>query len=538
MSEEVKVDLFLRKATGLVKEIGPFGAFLLPWTSMAGSGITLYAIQVIYNYPAASVPLAFLVVGIPTTICAGAIALLMLATPRSAAGYIWGTRFVDPFLGWFGTGWIYWLAQIFSCALVSYVLGTVYPVIFIIMGTAAHLGWLTSFGTTLMTNIPMQDAAIILLVIILGLTTIIEVKHYMKILIAIWTINTIGLVVSLGLFVTNNPTTIPAAWNNIWGPGAYQTITSLASKYDLANYVSGTSTGLWGDTLSTIAYIFWALTGFEATAYVAGEVRNPRQSFLYWYMAGMIVTVVWYAAVAAAAYNAYGSFILQYNYVYNLYTAGKLTAAETTAVSSYMMTPSMPLFEASLGSTPVLQILGALWFWPVTCVLTTYLLSTRSAFGMAFDRMFPAAFGAVNDRTHTPVKGAVLNIAAAVFWAIVMFTSFGFLVSAANTSFWYAFFYLIFSVSAIVLAYKRKDIWEKGVRRLVFGIPETTFLGALSAAGMLWLLALSAIGISLLAWDVSVLWMFVGILVFVYYLHMSDKRGINITQIYGEVPPP
>lgn len=538
MGEEVKVDLFLRKATGLVKEIGPFGAFLLPWTSMAGSGITFYAIQVIYNYPAASVPLAFLIVGIPTVICSGCIALLMLSTPRSAAGYIWGTRFVDPFLGWFGGGWVYWLAQVFSCALVSYVLGTVYPVIFIIMGTAAHVEWLTSFGTAVMTNLPMQGTFVIVIIILLGLTQIIEVKHYMKILMAIWALNTIGLLASLALFVTHSPVSAPAAWNNLWGAGAYETINSLAAKYNLAGYVGSTSTGFWGDTMLTIAYIFWALTGFEATAYVAGEVRNPRASFLYWYMGGMVLTVVWYAGVAAAAYNAYGDFILKYNYVYNLYTAGKLAAGEAAKVTSYMMTPSMPLFAASLGATPVFQILGSLWFWPVTCVLTTYLLATRSAFGMAFDRMFPAAFGAVSDRTHTPIKGSLLTIVASVFWAILMFTSFGYLVSAANTSFWFAFFYLIFSVAAIVLPYKRKDIWEKGIHRRIFGIPDTTFLGALSAIGMLWLLALSTIGISLIAWNVSLLWMAVGILVFVYYVHKMSKRGISIVQVYGEVPPP
>jgi hypothetical protein len=55
---------------------------------------------------------------------------------------------------------------------------------------------------------------------------------------------------------------------------------------------------------------------------------------------------------------------------------------------------------------------------------------------------------------------------------------------------------------------------------------------------MFWILALSTVGISLLAWNVSVLWMLVGVLVFVFFLAKNEKRGIKMTAIYGEIPPP
>jgi hypothetical protein len=122
--------------------------------------------------------------------------------------------------------------------------------------------------------------------------------------------------------------------------------------------------------------------------------------------------------------------------------------------------------------------------------------------------------------------------------SMVSFTVLGLLVSAANTSFWFALFYLMFSVSAIMVPFKRKDLWAKGTARKIFGIPDTTLLGALSAIGMLWIMALSTLGISGTAWNVTILWMAAGILIFVYYVHKLEKRGINITQVYGEIPPP
>jgi len=538
LTEEFKVELFLRKSTGLVKEIGPFGSFMLPWASMAGSGITLYSISVIYSYPNGSVPGAFLIVAVPTLLSVICFALLGITTPRTAGAYVWVSRFVDPFVGWFGTGWIYWLAQIFSIGLIGYVLESVIPVIFTIIGGAAGLPGLVAFATGMESNTFTQGAVIVGTIVILGLLAMIEIKHYMKIVMVIWGLNAIGLIVSAILFATNNPTTIPAVWNNVWGAGSYQMIQSLATKYNLAGYVASTSSGWFNDTLGIVVYIFWALTGYEINSYVAGEVRNPRSSFLYWFTGGMVATIIWYSLVTWLAYNAYGGFILQYSYVYNLFQAGKLAANETAAVTPYMVLPSMPLFSASLAGPPALRILAAWWFWPITSIIVTYLCATRSMFGMAFDRMFPTVFGKVSDRTHTPIPATIFTMIAAIIVALTFFTTLGYLASAANSSFWFAFVYVMVAFCAIVLPYKRRDIWEKGTHRRIFGIPDTTFFGALAAIGMLWILTLSTIGISLVGWDVSILWMAIGVLVFVYFAAKNERRGINITQIYGEIPPP
>ncbi|MGP8069590.1 MAG: APC family permease [Candidatus Bathyarchaeia archaeon] len=537
MTEEFKVELFLRKSTGLVKEIGPVGSFILPWASMAGSGITLYSIEVIYNYPMGSVPGAFLLVGIPTIISVFTFALLGVTTPRAAGAYVWGSRFVDPFVGWLGTGWIYWLAQIFSIGLVAYVMGSVSSVIFTMWGTALNIPALTAFGTLISGTVPQTEFTVAI-IIVLGLLAMVEIKHYMKIMMVIWALNTLGLIVSAILFAANNPATVPAAWDHVWGPGAFELIASLATKYNLAGYVSRTSSGSWNDTLAIVAYIFWALTGYEVNAYVGGELRNPRSSFMYFFTAGMIGTVIWYSIVTWLAYNAYGGFILQYNYVYNLYNAGTLNATDAARVSSYMLLPSMPLFSASLAGSPAVEVLAAWWFYPVTSVIVTYLAGTRCMFGMSFDRMFPSAFGKVNDRMHTPINATIACMIGGIIVAVVDLTSYGYLASAANTSFWYAFAYLIVAFTAVVVPYKFPDIWGKGTKRRIFGIPDMTLVGALGVIGMFWILALSTVGISLLAWNVSILWMLLGVFVFVYFVVKNEKRGIKMTQIFGEIPPP
>jgi len=538
LTEEVKVELFLRKATGLVREIGPGASFILPWAGMAGSGITFYAVYVMYAYPQGSVPLAFLIVGVPCIFNAAIIAMLAVYTPRSAGGYVWSSRFVDPFLGWFAGGWIYYFTYVLTIALLAYVMGTVFPTIFAVIGTAIRFPALTNVAYALSVSGALQDEFIILMIVVIGLVSMIEMKHFMKIMIGVWALNVAGLVVSCILFATNNPSTIPATWNAVWGAGSYQTIVNLSTKYNLSGYVSSTTTGFWGDTLGIIVYIFWAISGYETMGYVAGEVRNPRTSFLYLYMAGMITTVLWYSVVAWLLYNAYGNFILQYSFVQNLYSAGKLAANETAAVAPYMFTPSMPVFSASLTTVPILQILAAWWFWPITLTLGSFMVCTRSMFGMAFDRMFPTVFGDVNDRTHTPIKATLATIVISIIFAVISFTWLGYLVSAANTVFWSSLFYLFYSAAAIMLPYKRPDIWKKGIIKTVGGVPLVTILGACSMMGMLWLLSLSTIGISLTAWNVSEIWSILGIGIFVYYARKNSKRGVSVTAIFGEVPPP
>jgi amino acid transporter len=159
-------------------------------------------------------------------------------------------------------------------------------------------------------------------------------------------------------------------------------------------------------------------------------------------------------------------------------------------------------------------------------------------FGMAFDRMFPSVVGRVSDRTHTPIVATIITMIAASIVALTDFSAYGYLISAYNASFWFALVYLFVAFAAIVLPYKRRDVWEKGTKRKIFGIPDTTLVGALAAIGMFWILGLSTIGWSLLSWNITVLWMLIGILTFVYFTAKNERRGINITQIYGEIPPP
>jgi amino acid transporter len=152
--------------------------------------------------------------------------------------------------------------------------------------------------------------------------------------------------------------------------------------------------------------------------------------------------------------------------------------------------------------------------------------------------MFPEKFSQVSERTHTPIYASLLNIVLMCLCAGLAFSVYGYLVSAANTSFFTALYYFAFALAAIALPYKRPEIWEKGLAKKIFGLPEMTVLGAICAALMVWVMGLSAIGVNEQAWNVTEVWILIGFLVLVYYIWKNRKMGINFMDIYKEIPPP
>ncbi|HMK82709.1 MAG TPA: amino acid permease, partial [Candidatus Bathyarchaeia archaeon] len=192
----------------------------------------------------------------------------------------------------------------------------------------------------------------------------------------------------------------------------------------------------------------------------------------------------------------------------------------------------------SLAGSTILRIIASMWFWPLVGMFPIYVALNRAVFSMSFDRMFPEKLAQVSDRTHTPVYATLFNIVICCIWSVLAMSVYGFLVAGANTSFMLSFCYFIWCLAAIALPYKRPELWEKGFKKKILGFPEMTFLGAIAAGGMMWILALSTLGISETGWNVTSLWMFLGVLILVYYINKNTKRGIKVMDIYKEIPPP
>jgi len=94
MGEEGVV--FVRRASGLVREIGWFSALTMVLGHVIGGGINWHSTKDIVYYPGADVPMAFFIAGVPSVLLAVCFALMAVMMPRAGGDYIYITRAMDP----------------------------------------------------------------------------------------------------------------------------------------------------------------------------------------------------------------------------------------------------------------------------------------------------------------------------------------------------------------------------------------------------------------------------------------------------------
>ncbi len=537
LTEEVKIPIFVRKATGLTREVSSFGAYMIPWASMAGSGITVFAVQSIYLYPQANLALGFIIAGLPMLFNAMAIVILAIAMPRSGGGYVWGSRIVNPFLGWFSPGWMFFVTALLGLGLLLWVSSGTIGTILSVVGNVMHNPGLISFAITLSTVPWARMTFAVLYNLFLFAIGVLGTRKVLYATYIAWAVNVVGSLTSIGLYYTHNPVSAQASWNAVWGTGAWEQVIDMSNKYGFSSYVAGQTKGPMQDTVLITTDLFWAYTGWETLGYVAGEVRSPRSSFLYWYMLGSVSTMAFYTIAGFGPHYAYQEFVGRYVFLWKNYQAGNIASADSAAMMTPIMFACQPLFSASLSTNAAVQGAASIWLYPATCLFLTYFSTPRTLMSMAFDRMLPERLADVNERWHTPhISCAVLVV---IGWVEAFLVAFGFdiFATAANLSFFTAFYCILFSWAAMILPYERPEIWALGLKKRILGIPEGTLIGVIGSAFLFEYWFLGCLGMSLEAIFVTILWMIAGIIIYVYYLHKNQARGVPIKETFREIPP-
>src|SRR5262245_6351774 len=88
--------VFLRKSTGLVREMSPSGALIYNVLTMGVASLVYVYITAAYAYPNGSIPWAFVITGVLSSIAMLAYAMLASSLPRSGGDYVYQTRAKIP----------------------------------------------------------------------------------------------------------------------------------------------------------------------------------------------------------------------------------------------------------------------------------------------------------------------------------------------------------------------------------------------------------------------------------------------------------
>lgn len=542
MSTEKKV--FVRKATGLVREIGFWTAAIIVFCNVVGLGwqkrvfqFTGPAIVPENTYVAGMPPvtMSFLIVGIIVLLTVFMFAVLGAAMPRSGGGYVYISRIIHPFVAFLAS-----LLEYFSIAVSYGLIGTaVFEAILI-------YAWIAGWGTAWASSEFLLIGGMIVVAFFAGIAYF-GASMTGKILRVMFIIPAIITLFLYGFMLSATPATMEAGVRAITGLSPTQ-FTQMALDQGMATSYAG---DYWGAMATATIGTYWAYIGFAASTFVAGEVKEagkalPRTLFVANILILLLyVSISYVSAHAAMLVGQVGDYSFFSAYSFLSYGGGKLPEGVGRA-----WMPVIAGFNASgMGMTWFLVLIPIFAvFWVANDIPPFILTSSRIIFAMSFDRVLPEKLSEVNERWHSPAMAILVTMLVAfvgnfaesdilVKYNVPVLTPYinsgGGVVA---TDVWDVVFFLIASLAGMLFVFRRKDIYEKSPYKPGTGVVAA--VGLIATLSNIYLLYLVASG-----WLVPEPWIFtlflivVGAIIYYYYRTKGSRVGVDYATIYAEIPP-
>jgi amino acid transporter len=538
-----KPDLFLRKATGLIRSWSVMDAFIYAFFSVNLVTLGLYTISQAWAFQGGMVPaliISAILILSEIVVYAGLIAVM----PRAGGDYVWQSRILGGSTGFIlsMTGWcfILWLWTPIYADMLRHI---------VLVPLAAVLGF--KEAALSIASSPMAWFAVcvatclfVLLVIALGMKAYARVQKF-----CFWVGNA-GLLVVLVMLFAGDHSNFKASFD----AGALQ-LFGMKDAYaavDAAGKTAGATTPLWGGTVSQVFLLMPFLAFFNlwpnwgATLY--GEVKGAqdfRKNFMGM-AAALLVTTAIVIVLLLAIDKAIGwGFYMNANAAY---WSSRWGLVEGPAVLPVWPYPALLALMSTPSTLVRVVVLAAMAMWFFGWAGTIYLSSTRILFSASFDRLLPEAIAKVNPKTRTPINALLFMIIPGLIVSLLYcFNIFNFQSLTLVSTLVIAATFLGTGISAVVLPFVKKDLYSasplakfsigKVPLISVFGLVFCGFLGYLLYE---WVIDPNGLyGISYRNVTSVIFMVLLYLLAAGIYVGVRGHRkrsGIDVSKIYGEIP--
>lgn len=562
--------LFVRKATGLVREVGPMTAIIICLANTIGLGWQKRIFQFTGPAPVPEntyllgmppMAMAFLIGGIVILFSTVAFAILTAAMPRSGGGYVVISRILNPFVGYVSS-WVEFLSIAWSFGMI---------------GVAVFEG-LGVFGAVAGIAVPFTDVQMftggLILVILFTAIGALGVRMAGYLLQTMFWIPAVLTVYVLFLLFSGagNPTLVTAGMQSVLGhtPADYVNA-ALKQGMDTAfkgSYFDAVSVGILG--------AYWSYIGYAASTFVAGEIKEanktlPRTLFI----AGIVIVAV-YMAVSMATYTGTkvavtpdGKWSLFSAYAFLSWGGGNLGQAGLSGVKAWStVVAGLTGSGMGLASLNILLVIFGV-FWIANDIPPFILTASRILFAMSFDRVMPESLSSVNERFHSPINA---TIATGVVGLIGVASESGvfnigggfnpggnamlqniFATGVGTTDLYDGIFFTVFALALLLFPFRKKAIFDKAPWK-PGGIATIVIIGVVAFIGNLYLdyaflfspkgsFNLGALPMSKDPFtDGFALWFTIflvvlGGLIYGFYKMKGRTTGVDYSTIFTEIPP-
>lgn len=521
--------LYLRDASGLVRELSALDVFIFALAAPAASGITKYAVSRASEFPGANMALAF-VIGLllfwPLRIVIGYVSA---AAPRSGGMYVITSRVLPPWIG-FATATLYVVGWSFIAGILGNIVFGIVGGMFATTGGVQHSSELLQIGAMLQgSSLKLVGGTV--LVMALGLMISSHIEIIKKAMRWIFVVPLAGTAVILVYLIATTGQGASHAFDHNWGEGTFRRVIETASQLGWTGQKFSLS-----ETLKALQVVIWAYLGFELVSFASGEVRDPEKTMIKGFRAGWLGVGLLYIIVAATVYAAFGNFIGAYDFLYD---------RQREALSSIMtpVDPSLAFYFSSIVANKWIAIVVtlSLVLWYINTIPPIILAVGNIIYEFTMEHLLPGQL--------IPSAGSRLP---AKFWAVFI-TS---MLSAIGVFVGLKFdelgvinaiilpMFVIFSLAVIILPVRRPHIFEKcpqSSKRMIFGKPAIVVFGIAS-----FVLSIAAFIISV--WTLQVgAWVVIGTVfaaVLIGWMIASRRQlrvlkrvGVPREVMYEHVPP-
>ncbi len=482
-----KPEVFTRKASGLVRVMSPYSAFvyniltmglIFPWTYLWAPG-ALPGGRLVWGILLAMVieiPIAFVYVWLST------------ALPRSGGDYVFQSRVFGGGVAFtvVMSGFVLWILQWVALSgwLVSY-LG--FAPLFLGLGATMGSTSLSAIGVWFTTStgiivVSILNALIALVLLVSGFKNYVRFQHVMwwGTLLCFVTVFIVFFATPASEFVTRLNAFAVASGG---APNFYQTAVAAASTagVDLHPPFSLLATLL-------IAPIAW--TSLQWATYSAeqnGEIKDARsfksQTFI---MVGSLIATGFLLALLAVGIErvAPPEFLA-------VAGSGYWSGVSAANINGFNLWP--PIIAVALTASPIVVLIIGLGYllngFQIVC--NCYIGMTRVMVAMSLDRVLPEWFSKVNERLHTPMNAHLAYFLASVpvILAYSLVTQpFTWVALTLGVTFGCGYVFIITCLAGALLPYRAKQVYDAspGAKYTVSGFVGLLFT-LVGVAGFIWI---------------------------------------------------
>jgi len=533
-------EVFTRKASGLVRVMSPYSAFvyniltmglIFPWTYLWAPG-ALPGGKLVWGILLAMVieiPIAFVYVWLST------------ALPRSGGDYVFQSRVFGGGVAFtvVMSGYVIWILQ--WVALSGWLLAYLgFAPLFLGLGATMGSASMSSIGVWFTTPTGIIITSIVNAAAAVGLL-VSGFKNYVRFQYVMWYGTLLAFAVMLIVLFSVTPVTaIPRIDAFAVASGGTAGFTATASA---AAEAAGVSLNPPFSLLATLLVAPIAWTSLQWATYSAqqnGEIKEARSfsNQVFIIVGSLIVTGILLALLALALERAVGTDFL--------YVAGSGYWAGVTEakISGFWLWPN--IIAVALTASPLIVLIIGVGYIlnSFQIVNNCYIGMTRVMVAMSLDRLLPEWVSKVDDRLHTPVNAHVAYFLASIP-VILVYNLWGpWYGLTLGVTFACGYVFVITCLAGALLPYRAKEVYEAspGAKYNLGSVPLVTVLGLIGfvfgAIMVLMFMLYPALGLtSQLAYTVVFGVLVVSAVWYILAKNTQKARGINVEYAFKEIPP-